>query len=104
MLRSAHNPIAESGRLTWIFKPPSSVLEMNDWHRVAHDSTAERVTVRRSSVTAFNVFRVLRVEVNVEPVVVVEVAMGVRGERASKVLAKVVHVARGIVDPQSRFW
>jgi hypothetical protein len=69
------------------------MLKVNDRHRVARDPPSRSSSLGTSSSgTALEILGIERIHVDVEPVVVVEVAVAVRGETASKVLACVMDV------------
>lgn len=79
------------------------MLVVNDGHRIARDpAAASTSTYTTSTCTAFEVFGVERIHVNVEPIVVVEVAMSIRGHGASEMFALVVYICGRVDDAQQR--
>lgn len=80
------------------------MFEMNDRKRIAHDPAFRPAPSSFARIgAAVEIFEVRSVHVDIEPIVVVEVAMGIRRESASEMFSCVVHVRRGVVDPE-RGW
>ena len=77
---------------TGVFEAPSAVLEVNDRERVARNPPSRSRARDAAPGAALEVLGVGCVHIDVEPIVVIEIAVLERCHAACEVLACIVHV------------